>query len=105
MPERDMSITTCSSLGKLLLTLLRCLVVPVTAVNVISDDAVAKRLPGREHAAASGVVWWAYICRLHTTDVDNGLLKTRDYARAIGCALGAEVLKGVSQGLGIGWFV
>jgi hypothetical protein len=96
--QRDMPIAAGARLRKLLLALLRALVIPVAAVDVVGYDAVAQRLHGREYIAARCEVGWAHVRWLYTDDVDEGLLEARHLCGEVIGGKGAKV-GGVAPGV------
>jgi hypothetical protein len=91
MHQWNVPIPTRTSLLKLLLTLLRRLVVPVTAVNIIGYHAVAEGPHGGKHVAARGEVRRAHVRGLLADDVDEGLLEARHLRGQVGGGEGAEI--------------
>lgn len=81
--ETDVAVSACAGLLELLLALLRRLAVPVFAVHVRRDDAVAQVAHRRQHVAARGQVRRAHVRGLHPNDVDESLLEPRHLRRQV----------------------
>jgi hypothetical protein len=91
--QGNVPVSTRTRLRELLLALLRCLVIPVSRVNVVRNNAISERLHGGEHVAASGQVGWAHVRGLLADNVDESLLEARHLAGEVGCGHGAKVLR------------
>jgi hypothetical protein len=93
MHQSNMAITSRTRLLKLLLTLLRRLAVPVLAIHIRRDDAVAQVAHRGQHVAARCKVRRTHVGWLDADDVDEGLLEARHLTRQVGRGEGAEVLR------------
>lgn len=93
MHKRNMPIAPRARTLKRRLTLLRRLIIPVTRVDIVRDDAVPQLRHDGQHAAAGREVRRAHVRGLYADDVDERLLEARHLAGEFAAGHAAKVLR------------